>query len=169
MPAPRVTVEDASGAIGVPSGGLVSVINRGITEGWSQRFSIKVARSLDLSFRDSTFRELWRTQEAEYSRASQVLSHPPDLAFDPSHVTANNWGRAGAYYYWITLYHRVIGTGEIIEEPMLTSSMDLLSPDEAVAQMMQTLDEAETPEETGQGFTRLGASVYAITTNAGVA
>lgn len=150
----------------MPIGGLVAVVNRGITEGWSQRFTIQVGRALDLSFRDTTFRNVWHQQEAEFQRVQSVLSHPPTTPLDPTHVSPSSWGKSGTYYYWVNLVKRVVGTGDLVDETLVTSSPELLSPDEIVEQMMATLADAETPNETPLGFTKLGAYVYAVTQNA---
>lgn len=157
----RINVAETAEEIGVAPGGLVSIVNRGINEGWSQRQTIGVARELSLRFGDSTFRDIWRHQEAMYSRQSAVLAHPPDVPFGPEHVTQTSWGQPGKYYYWITLLRREVGSGDLIEDTSVRWSDELRSADDVVGDLMGDID--QHAEDYRGVATTFGATVYAVT------
>lgn len=157
----RINVTATAEEIGVAPGGLVSIVNRGITEGWSQRATIGVARELDLHFGDSTFRTLWRHQEAMFSRQSEVMATPPDQPIDPRLVSPSTWGKPGVFYHWITIVRRDPETGELIEDTSVRWGDELRSADDVVSDLMEDLD--QHAEDYPRGTATLGAYVYSVT------
>lgn len=147
--------------IGVAPGGLVSIVNRGLQEGWSQRQTIAVAREMDLHFANSTFRSLWSDQSAMYARQSEVMSHPPNVPFTIDQVSQTSWGKPGTFYHWITIVRREVGTGELITDTSVRWGDELRSADDVVSDLMDDID--QHAEEYGGQTVTLGAYVYAVT------
>lgn len=159
--ASKFDVSATAERIGVAPGGLVSIVNRGIGEGWSQRQTIAVARDLDLHFGDQVFRTLWRHQEAAFSRMGEVLASPPDQPIDPRLVTPTTWGKPGVFYHWITIVRRDRQTGEIVEDTTVRWGDELRSADDVTEDVMADLTEGESGSIAGYAF--LGASMYNVT------
>lgn len=158
-----INVEGVANEIGVAPGGLVSVVNRGITEGWSQRQTIAVGRALDMHFSDTTFRQLWHHQEDVQSRMADVLSHDPSSPIDPQLVSGSQWGKVGTYYHWITIVRRVAGSGELIEDTSVQSSDEIRSADDVVGDMFDQWAEHDQEYSSGAGIQTVGAYVYSVT------
>lgn len=159
--ASKFNVTAAAEGVGVGPGGLVSVVNRGIQEGWSQRQTISVARELGLHFANQTFRNLYNEQSALYARREAVMSHPPDTPFGPEHVTQTTWGKPGVYYHWITIVRREVGTGELVTDTSVRWGDELRSADDVVSDLMDDID--QHAEEYGGQMVTLGAFVYDVT------
>lgn len=169
MAGTRVNIQAAAGEVGQSPAGLAGIVRTGISEGWSQRTAIAVAREAGLSFRDSTFRALWRDVNAQYARAEQVAATEAGSPVALGAVTETDYGKAGTFNYWIVQYFRDRQSGDILSETFTLDSPDLLSPDEAIAQLTDRLDNSEEADEYEAVQQRLGFALTGITTRAEVA
>lgn len=166
MAGARVNISDVAGEIGSSPAGLVGVVNRAIDEGWSQRTAIAVAREAGLSFRDATFRDLWRDVNTEAARQEQVARTEPGIPIARESVSEVSYGKPGTYLHWIVQYFRDRTSGDILSETFALDSPELLSPDEAIAQLQDRLDESDEAEEYDAAQQRLGFTVSGVTTRA---
>ena len=146
-----------------PSGAWTSLINRALQAGSSQRATLAEGRRLNLTIRDRYFRELWHHQELLLANREQVLQHPMDAPPPGTLIQEDSWGRPGTYYTWIRLQKRIEGTADIIDEYAVVDTEGPVSPDEAIAQLMQRFQGADTPNDTGKGVTILGADAWGFT------
>lgn len=164
----RVNIETAAGDIGTSPAGLVGVVRQGIDEGWSQRQAIAVAREAGLSFRDATFRDLWHDVNSEAARADQIARTEPGLPVPREAVTDVSYGKPDTFLHWITQYFRDRQSGDIISETFSLDSPDLLSPDEAISQLIDRLDNSEEADQYATVQQRLGFQLSGVTTRAAI-
>jgi len=146
-----------------PVGAWTALINRALGNGSSQRSTLTEGRNAGLRIADRYFRSLWHHQELMLANREATLAHPMDQVPGANLIEEDTWGRPGTYYTWIRLQKRVEGSDEIFDEYGVVDTDHPVTPDEAIAELMNRFADAETPNDTGKGVTILGADTWGFT------